>query len=109
MADCLFCGIAAKRIPSTIVAESEKSLAFRDIHPKAPVHVLVIPKAHIPSIMDVTSEHSEKLSDIHALIRRVAELEKVVSSGFRVVVNNGPDAGQIVGHLDYHVLGGRKL
>ena len=109
VSDCLFCGIVAKKIPATIVHETEKSLAFRDIHPRAPVHVLVIPKEHLESLMALKSSHAEVLADIHLVVQAVARQEKVDSRGFRVVVNNGKDSGQAVGHLHYHVLGGRAL
>ena len=109
MSDCLFCDIAAKKIPATIIHETDSILAFRDIHPKAPVHVLVIPKEHIESLMALEARHAQLLSDIHGAIQAVARQEKVDVAGFRVVVNNGKDSGQAVGHLHYHVLAGRKL
>ena len=107
--DCLFCGIVAKKIPATIVVESDQSIAFRDINPKAPVHVLVVPKEHIDNLMALEPRHAELLNDIHGLIQKVARHEGVDQTGFRVAVNNGKNAGQAVGHLHYHVLAGRKL
>ena len=107
--DCLFCGIVAKRIPATIVLETDQSIAFRDINPKAPVHVLVIPKEHIDNLMALKAKHAQTLWDLHAAIQTVARQEGVAESGFRVAVNNGKDSGQAVGHLHYHVLAGRKL
>jgi histidine triad (HIT) family protein len=107
--DCLFCGIVAKKIPATIVLETDKSIAFRDIHPKAPVHVLVIPKEHIDNLMALEIRHTDILADIHKTIQQVARQEGVADTGFRVAVNNGKDSGQAVGHLHYHVLAGRKL
>ena len=107
--DCLFCSIVAKKIPATIVQETDKSIAFRDISPKAPVHVLVIPKEHIDNLMAMESKHSDVLMDIHRTIQTVARAEGVAEKGFRTVVNNGKDSGQAVGHLHYHVLAGRKL
>jgi len=107
--DCLFCSIVARKIPATIVLETDKSLAFRDISPKAPVHVLVIPKEHIQNLMALEARHGELLADIHQTIQQVARLEGASESGFRVAVNNGKNAGQAVGHLHYHVLAGRKL
>lgn len=109
MGDCLFCRIVQKQIPSTIVHETSQVLAFRDIHPKAPVHVLVVPKEHIASLMQLGPSHSAILTDLHEVIRQVARAEKVEESGFRVVVNNGSDSGQEVAHLHYHVLAGRRL
>src|SRR5882672_3502634 len=107
--DCLFCGIAAKKIPAAIVLETDKSIAFRDINPKAPVHVLVIPKVHIENLMALEAGHADVLADIHTMIQKVARQEGVAEKGFRVAVNNGKDSGQAVAHLHYHVLAGRKL
>jgi histidine triad (HIT) family protein len=109
MADCLFCRIAEKKIPAAIVHETELSLAFRDVNPKAPVHVLVIPKEHVDSLLQLEAKHSRLLEDIHRTIQNVARAEKIDQSGFRVVVNLGRDSGQAVAHLHYHVLGGRAL
>jgi histidine triad (HIT) family protein len=109
MGDCLFCRIVAKEIPATIVHETEKTLGFRDIHPKAPVHVLIIPKPHIESLLALDPGHKDLLLEIHQAIQAVARKEKVGEKGFRVAVNTGPDSGQAVGHLHYHVLGGRNL
>jgi len=109
MGDCLFCGIVAGKIPAAIVHETDKSLAFRDIHPKAPVHVLVIPKEHIESLMALEGRHAPVLADIHTVVQTVARQEKIDEKGFRLVVNNGKDSGQAVGHLHYHVLAGRLL
>jgi histidine triad (HIT) family protein len=107
--DCLFCSIAAKKVSAAIVLETDKSIAFRDINPKAPVHVLVIPKVHIDNLMALEQPHAELLMDMHQTIQKVARQEGVAESGFRVAVNNGKDSGQAVGHLHYHVLAGRKL
>ena len=109
MDDCLFCGIVARKIPAAIVHETDKTLAFRDIHPKAPVHVLVIPKEHIESLLAVEDRHAAVIADIHQVIQVVTRQEKAAANGFRVVVNNGKDSGQAVGHLHYHILAGRKL
>ena len=109
MADCLFCRIVKRQIPAVVVHETETTLAFRDINPKAPVHVLVIPKEHIDALMNLEKRHSSLLGDLHDSIQQVARMEKVDATGFRVIVNNGPDAGQAVSHLHYHVLGQRSL
>ena len=109
MGDCLFCGIVAKKIPATILQETDLSVAFRDISPKAPVHVLVIPKEHIDNLMALEPRHAAILSDIHQTIQKIAKQEGIAANGFRTVVNNGKDSGQAVGHLHYHVLAGRKL
>ena len=109
MSDCLFCRIVAGEIPCTRGYETPRILAFRDISPKAATHVLVIPKEHITSLMDLVPQHSEMLSELHQSIQAISRSEKIVENGFRVVVNNGKDSGQAVPHLHYHVLGGRKL
>jgi histidine triad (HIT) family protein len=109
MNDCLFCKVVARSIPAIIVHETDKTLAFRDINPRAPVHVLVIPKEHIDSLLTLEARHAAVLADIHLTVQAVARQEKVSESGFRLVVNNGKDSGQAVGHLHYHVLAGRKL
>jgi histidine triad (HIT) family protein len=110
MPDCLFCRIAAGEIPGTkVVFESPTTLAFRDIHPKAPTHVLVVPKEHVASLMDFDDRNAGLIADLHRTIREVARLEKVDQSGFRVIVNNGKDSGQAVAHVHYHVLGGRRM
>lgn len=109
VSDCLFCSIVAKKIRATIVLETDKSIAFRDINPKAPVHVLVIPKEHIENLMALDPRHEGVLMDIHQVIQKVARQEGASEKGFRVAVNNGKDSGQAVAHLHYHVLAGRKL
>ena len=109
MADCLFCRIVRKQIPAAIVEETPSVLAFRDIAPKAPVHVLVIPKEHVDSLMHMKPQHAQVLAAIHEMIQAVARKEKIDETGFRVAVNVGKDSGQAVSHLHYHVLGGRRL
>jgi len=109
MSDCLFCKIIQKQIPATIVEETDQTLAFRDIHPRAPVHVLVVPKEHVSSILDFKPTHGPLPSAIHQTIQSVARKEKVDTTGFRVVVNTGKDSGQLVSHIHYHVIGGRPL
>ncbi|MBP3305490.1 MAG: histidine triad nucleotide-binding protein [Oscillospiraceae bacterium] len=105
---CLFCKIIAGEIPSTKVYEDETILAFRDIAPQAPTHILVIPKEHIPSVHAVTSENSAVVAHIFEVIPRIAEQEGL-KNGYRVVSNCGPDAGQTVPHLHFHILGGTVL
>lgn len=107
--DCIFCAIAAGVIKSDVVYSDELVVAFRDINPVAPVHVMVIPRRHIGSLLDLGPEDAELLAAIHRAIARVAEEQGVAKDGFRVVVNVGEGAGQSVGHLHYHVLGGRAL
>ena len=108
MSECLFCKIAGHEIDSEIVHETEDSVAFRDINPTAPTHVLVIPKKHVASAHDLGDDDSAILADVFATIRRVAD-EAGVSGGYRVVTNIGADAGQSVGHLHFHVIGGRTM
>ena len=108
MADCLFCKIVAGDIPSTKVYEDEKVLAFRDIAPMAPTHILVIPKAHIGSVAEITGDNSGVVAHIFEVIPQIAEAEGL-TGGYRVVSNCGPDAGQTVHHLHFHILGGREL
>ena len=106
--DCLFCKIVAGDIPSTKVYEDELVLAFRDIAPMAPTHILVIPKAHIASVAAVTPENSAVVAHIFEVIPQIAAAEGL-KDGFRVVSNCGDHAGQTVHHLHFHILGGRQL
>lgn len=109
MNDCLFCKIVAGEIPSTKVYEDELVLAFRDINPQAPTHVLVIPKKHIESVLDIKAEDKDILAKIFEVIGIVAEQEGIAESGFRVVSNIGKDGQQTVPHLHFHVIGGRSM
>jgi len=109
MSDCLFCKIVAGEIPSKVVAESERAIAFYDIAPQAPVHVLVIPKEHITSADEVASEHGGVVDDLVLLAQRVTALEGIRESGYRLVINVGADAQMTVAHLHVHVLGGRRM
>lgn len=106
---CIFCKIAKKEIPARIVIENDDLVAFHDINPVAPIHVLVIPKQHISGIGEVTDEHAEVLGKLLVAARRVAEDAGLSQSGFRVVINHGQHAGQTVHHIHVHVLGGRPL
>ncbi len=105
--DCLFCKIAAGDIPSKKVYEDDKVLAFYDIEPKAPVHVLIIPKAHLAGVRDVTADNSAAVAHIFAVIPQIAAQLGVTD--YRIVTNNGADAGQTVQHLHFHLLAGRAL
>lgn len=107
MTDCLFCRIVRGEIPATLVAESLECLAFRDIAPQAPVHVLVIPRAHHGSLNDVTE--TATVGAMARLAQEVARREGILETGYRCVINTGADGGQTVGHLHLHVLGGRPL
>lgn len=106
--DCLFCKIIAGDIPSTKVYEDDKILAFRDINPQAPTHILVIPKVHISGCDGVTEENSGVVAHIFEVIPQIAGAEGL-ENGYRVVSNCGPDAGQTVPHLHFHILGGKAL
>jgi histidine triad (HIT) family protein len=108
MSNCLFCRIVAGEIPSTKVYEDETVLAFRDIAPQAPTHILVIPKAHIASVAEINGDNSGVVSHIFEVIAKVAEAEGL-TDGYRVVSNCGDHAGQTVHHLHFHILGGRQL
>ena len=108
MENCLFCKIVTGQIPSTKVYEDETVLAFRDIAPQAPTHILVIPKAHIDSVASITVENSSVVAHIFEVIPAIAEKEDLVG-GYRVVSNCGADAGQTVPHLHFHILGGKTL
>lgn len=109
MTECLFCKIAAGEVPATRVAESARTLAFRDINPQAPTHVLVIPKEHFPDFAALAGAEPELLAEVAEQAHKVAEAEGVDTSGYRVVFNTGPAAGQTVFHAHAHVLGGRQM
>ena len=108
MSDCLFCKIIAGDIPSTKVYEDDQVLAFRDIAPQAPVHILVIPKAHIASVAEIAAENSAVVAHIFQVIPAIAR-EEGLTEGYRVVSNCGVHAGQTVHHLHFHILGGKQL
>jgi histidine triad (HIT) family protein len=105
--DCIFCRIARGEIPAKVVAESATCLAFRDLNPEAPVHVLVVPRDHFASLNDVTSPRV--FADMMQLTVDVAKREKIAECGYRVVLNTNVDGGQTVFHLHAHVLGGRRM
>ena len=108
MENCLFCKIVAGQIPSAKVYEDDLVLAFRDIAPQAPTHILVIPKTHIASVGEITEDNSNVVAHIFTVIPKIAAAEGL-ESGYRVVSNCGDDAGQTVHHLHFHILGGKKL
>ncbi len=109
MANCLFCAIAAGVVPSTEVLSTDLVYAFRDLHPVAPTHVLVVPREHIVDAADITADHGRVLVDMFDVARRLARSEGLAERGFRLVLNVGPDSGNSVPHLHLHVLGGRRL
>ena len=107
--DCVFCRIARGEFGTEFVAETETVVAFRDVHPQAPTHVLVVPRRHIASLDALTPADRDLAAELLAVAARVARQEGIVESGYRVLTNHGPDAGQTVFHLHFHVLGGRRL
>jgi histidine triad (HIT) family protein len=109
VADCLFCSIVAGDIPATGVAETDRVLAFRDINPQAPTHVLVIPKEHYPNVAALAAADAALLGEVIGLAHEVAAAEGVSDTGYRVVFNTGDQAGQTVHHIHAHLLGGRDL
>ena len=109
MAGCLFCDIVAGERPSTGVASTELVYAFRDLHPVAPTHVLVVPREHIVDAAHITSEHGKVVAEMFDVARRVAQAEGLTERGSRLVLNVCPDSGNSVPHLHLHVLGGRRL
>ena len=109
MEDCIFCKIINKEIPSEVVYEDEKVIAFKDINPLAPVHVLVVPKKHIETLLDVSAEDSKLIAHIYQTINKIARDNGFAENGFRVIVNCGEDSGQEVMHIHFHVVAGQKL
>lgn len=109
MENCIFCKIINREIPSSIVYEDEEIIAFKDIHPVAPVHILVIPKKHIESINNIKQEDEKTVGKIYSIIKQIAKEQGIDEKGYRVVVNCGEDGGQEVKHLHFHIIGGKKL
>ncbi len=107
--DCLFCRIARGEIGTEFIAESEHNVAFRDLQPQAPVHVLIVPRRHFASLREIGSGDAEVTADALALATRVAAEQGLYDGGYRVITNDGPDAGQTIWHLHFHLLGGAKL
>ncbi len=106
MNDCIFCKIIEGTIPSNKVYENEDIIAFNDIRPAAPIHVLLVPKTHIESLEALNDSNMDTVKKIHSAIQKVAEITGINEKGYRVVINCGKDGGQTVPHLHYHVLGG---
>lgn len=109
MAECIFCRIAAGEIPAEVVHRDEDIIAIRDIDPQAPKHILIIPRSHIPSLAQVSQEQRELMGRAVLLAVELARGEGMAQSGYRLVINSGPDGGQVVPHLHLHLLGGRAL
>ncbi len=110
MADCLFCRIVAGKIPATIVKRSEEAIAFRDVDPRAPTHVLVIPTKHVAAVREAKGTEAERM--LGRLLTFAADVAKELGldgGGYRIVTNTGKDAGQSVDHLHFHLLGGRRM
>jgi len=108
MSDCLFCKILAGEIPSDKIYEDDKMLVFKDLYPKADVHLLVIPRVHISSLNEVTDEHDEVMAHMMKQLPKLAK-EQGLNDGFRTIINTGKGGGQIVFHLHMHLLGGKNL
>lgn len=109
MSDCIFCKIVGGEIPCAKVYEDDHVLAFDDIHPMAPTHVVIIPKNHIPTLMDVDTEKNNIMNNLIAAAQKVAKIKGIDVGGFRTAINCNVEGGQVVFHLHMHVLGGRKL
>jgi histidine triad (HIT) family protein len=109
MNDCIFCKIVNGTIPSSKVYEDDDVMAFDDIHPMAPVHVIIIPKRHIPTLLDIKAESMNVVSSLITAAREVARVKGIDKRGFRAVINCNEEGGQVIFHLHMHVLGGKKL
>lgn len=109
MEKCVFCDIVAGKIPGDIVYQDEDFVAFRDIHPVAPVHIVIIPKAHISSLAEVGERQEGLMGRLILLAVKLAEKERIADRGYRLAINCGPEGGQIIPHLHVHLFGGRKL
>lgn len=107
--DCIFCKIIKKKAPAEIVYEDKKIIAFKDIHPIAPVHILIIPKKHILSINHLKPRDKELVGELFLVAKKIAEEQKVDRAGYRLIFNIGPDAQQGINHLHLHLIGGKKL
>jgi histidine triad (HIT) family protein len=109
MSDCLFCGIVEGKVKANLVYQDDSIVAFKDIAPKAPVHILIIPRRHLVSVSDIAEADRVLIGQIFQVAARLAREQGVADDGYRVVVNSGADAGQSVFHLHFHLLGGRQM
>jgi histidine triad (HIT) family protein len=109
MEDCIFCKIVNGTIPSSKVYEDDEVVAFDDIRPMAPVHVIIIPKKHIPTLLDVNTDNMSAVSSLFVAARKVAQIKGIDKRGFRAVINCNEEGGQVIFHLHMHILGGKKL
>ena len=107
--ECVFCRIANGEMGTPFVAETARGVAFRDLQPQAPTHVLVVPKTHLSALRDIPATDPSLVAELFSLIVEVARQEGLMEGGYRVITNDGPDAGQTVSHLHFHVLGGHPL
>lgn len=107
--ECIFCRIVAGEIPADIVYQDKELVAFRDINPQAPTHILIIPKSHIASMTDLTGKQQALMGRVILLAKELAEKEGIAAGGYRLSVSTGADGGQFVPHIHFHLLGGRKL
>ncbi|OGS46946.1 MAG: histidine triad nucleotide-binding protein [Elusimicrobia bacterium RIFOXYD2_FULL_34_15] len=109
MSDCLFCIIIDKKIPAKYVRETSELIAIRDVNPQAPVHILIIPKKHIPTLNDITDEDCDIVGKVHVFAKDIAKEEEISIDGYRLVLNVNRGAGQSVFHIHWHLLGGREF
>jgi histidine triad (HIT) family protein len=109
MSDCIFCKIIDKKIPARIVYEDEHAVAFEDVNPQAPVHTLVIPRKHIPTLLDIKEEDNNLIGHLVKVANKIANDRGIAERGFRVVTNCNPESGQTVYHIHLHILGGRQM
>lgn len=107
--NCIFCKIAKKEAPAEIFYEDDKILAFKDIFPKAPVHILIIPKKHIPSANHIEETDKELIGSLFLIAKNIAQEQDIVEKGYRLIFNVGTDAGQTIDHLHLHLMGGKKM
>jgi histidine triad (HIT) family protein len=109
MSDCIFCKIGSGQVPSKVVWQDEEAFAFEDLNPQAPVHILVIPKRHLTALNDTKAADRALLGHLLEAAILIAQSKGIAESGYRIVVNTGPDGGQTVSHLHLHLLGGRRM
>jgi histidine triad (HIT) family protein len=107
--NCIFCKIIARESPASIIFQDDLVLAFHDIHPSAPIHILIVPIEHIPRFVKLTFDHSALLSRMFLVAKQLAVKNHIEKTGFRLIINSGPDANQTVFHLHLHLLGGRPM
>jgi len=107
--DCVFCQIVAGKLPTTALYQDDQVMAFRDIHPVAPTHVLIVPKKHIPSLAQLPDEEASLIGHMTKVANQLARKEGIAQKGYRIVINSGPEGTQLVPHLHMHLIGGRQL